>query len=57
MDYQTGLLEKKKKKNSCQPYSHDIILVLFEWIIKQDYKKKKNSNQPFVVMILFLVLF
>ena len=21
-------------------YSHDIILVLFQWIIKQDYKKK-----------------
>ena len=24
-------------------YSHDIILVLFQWVIKQDYKKKKKS--------------
>ena len=24
-------------------YSHDIILVLFQWIIKQDYKEKKWS--------------
>ena len=24
-------------------YSHDIILVLFQWIIKQDYKKKKQE--------------
>ena len=25
-------------------YSHDIILVLFQWIVKQDYKEKKKTG-------------
>ena len=33
-------------------YSHDIILVLFHWIIKQDYKKNIKSLEAGASLIM-----